>query len=312
LETEQPQQPPVTGGLPAGVAELEPLPAPRRRRPALWAASVAMVVVVVAAIAAGSGGTTWKSNRVVLSEAQARTTASGTARVTGTGTLTLNGVTRPLLQIEGQKDYANASTAMTLTVGSFTQNIRVVHGVTYLSVPGVRLPRNAHWITFTADDMKLSRAAAASVGSQDPSAGLDFLSGVSGNPRVVDHAPLDGIDVTHYAFTLDFQSLFAKEARAVKALSGSSTFATAIQKLGAIIDISAIPGEAWIDRDGRVRRFDFTLAVNESGENVKFVDDFRFSHFSKVACPTGDICSRTQSGSLPHHRHARATRRRCF
>jgi hypothetical protein len=33
--------------------------------------------------------------------------------------------------------------------------------------------------------------------------------------------------------------------------------------------------------------------------------DFRFWHFSEVACLTGDICSRTQSGSLPHHRHAR-------
>lgn len=98
---------------------------------------------------------------------------------------------------------------------------------------------------------------------------------------------VDGAAVTHYAFTLDFTAFFARVGEASKAL-GSSATATALKQLASLINLSSVPGEAWIDGNGRVRRFDFTIAAAAEGHTVKVVEDLNFSYFDEpvvVAVP---------------------------
>jgi hypothetical protein len=65
------------------VAELQPTANRHRARPALWGVGIALVIVVAAAVAISGGGTTWTSNRVVLSQAATRTAGAQTAQITG-------------------------------------------------------------------------------------------------------------------------------------------------------------------------------------------------------------------------------------
>ena len=266
-------------GFPSQFAELESTPAPRRR-PALWGATIALAVVVVAALLVSSGGTTWASNRVVLSQAVTRTSGSGSARMSGSVSFTLNGRTSKLLDVKGAENFADKSSTLTMSVGGLSEELRSVRGTGYLSVPGVDLPRGAHWVSFSSADLKLDAAARASIGSQDPSSGLRFLSAVDGNPRAVDHNPLDGVAVTHYAFTLDLKTFFRKVGTATKSLNAPG-FGASIEKLGSLIDLSSIPGEAWVDTGGRVRKFTLTFDITAAGQHATAIDEFRFSHFGE-------------------------------
>jgi hypothetical protein len=266
-------------GFPDEVAELESTPA-RRRRPALWGATIALAVVVVTALLVGNGGTTWTSNRVVLSQAATRTSGSGTARISGSGSFTLNGRTTKLLDVQGTENFGDKSAMLTVKVGPLTEHLRTVRGTSYLSVPGVDLPRGARWVSFGAADLKLDAAARASLGSQDPSSGLRYLSAVNGNPRVVDHNPLDGVDVTHYAFALDLKTLFRSMGNAARSANASG-FGASIEQLGSLVDLSAVPGEAWIDTGGRVREFTLRFDFSSAGQHVTASDEFRFSHFGE-------------------------------
>jgi hypothetical protein len=267
-------------GTQSPVADLEPASTQRRRSPIFWGVSAAVVgVLVVGSLAfAGNDATAWPAT-VVLSGAAARTTASGTARVRIAVTATVEGHTQEVLDGEGSSDYGNNASRMTLSTSSVSTEIRVVDDVEYVSMPDGNLPRGAHWLSITKADLKIDPKAAAAIGSQDPSAGLQFLSAIDGDPQVVGKETLDGVDVTHYAFTLDLKSMFDQLGKAGEALN--SSFGSELKSLSSLVDLSKIPGEAWIDSDGRARKFEVTIDLAHGADQGRVVEDLYFSHFNE-------------------------------
>jgi len=282
-------------GMPTPVGELEELPPPRRRRSRLWIAGAVLVVVIPAATVLTLTGSSTKSAVVVLSEAAARTTSSGTARASTIETLTLDGVTSTPIDVEASEDFGKKSSTATMfdSHGNTIEKVRTVAGVVYLSIPkSGPLPGGAHWLSLTPADVNLDPAAMSGIGSQDPSSGLRFLSAVDGSPRVVDHDPLAGVKVTHYAFTLNVEPLLDRIGKGSDKL-GMPAFGQALEQVRSLVDLTKLPGEAWIDADGRVRRFAMTIALVEEGHTGKVVVDVRFSHFNEAVAVAAPAASDT-------------------
>lgn len=264
------------------LADLQPEPAPRRRRGPviLGAAVVAVVAVVALTLALAGGGSTSKSATLVLSDA-ARETTGGTARIDLTTNLTVNGRTSSVSHAMGSEDYRAKRSQLSLDIGfAGTMQARVVDGNTYIAIPTLKLPGGREWLEITPADIKGAAGIQAALGPSDPSAGLQFLSSVRGDPTVVGDEKVDGATVTHYAFTLDLKDFFARLGDASTSLGGSGLKAQ-FGALGSMVDLSSIPAAAWIDADGRVRRFTITIQATESGESVKVVEVLEFSHFGE-------------------------------
>jgi hypothetical protein len=289
--------------MPAG--ELEEVTPPRKGQPWVRGMSAALVIVVVAAaIVLVIAGSHTKSAVVVLSSAPARTTGSGTAHMRVVETITAGGTTQTLLHLDGGRDFDRQVGSMTVfnRFDEPIETIRAVGGVSYLSmqVPGVSLPGGTHWVSITPADLKLSADLAKSMGSTDPSSGLAFLSAVNGDPRVLDHDPLDGTNVVHYGFTIDLES-FLDHMSAATSAAGVPAFASALEQLKSELDLTKLPAQAWIDSDGRVRKFTITLEVSHDGDTAKVVLDFRFSNFGEpftVAAPAA--ADTVPFSSVPH------------
>jgi hypothetical protein len=278
------------------VGELEELPPPPRRHSLFWGIGAALVIVVCAATVLTLNGSSMKSAVVVLSEAAARTTSSGTARSSTVENLTIDGVTTRPLNGEASEDFGNKSSTSTIfdTRGNAIETVRTVAGVVYLSIPkgAGLLPGGAHWISLTPADIKLDPVATSGIGSGDPSSGLRFLSAVDGDPRIVDHDPLDGVKVTHYAFTLNLAPLLDEMGKGSDAL-GMPAFGNALEELRSLIDLTKLPGEAWIDAGGRVRRFAMTITFADGGHTGSVVVDVRFSHFDEPVTVTAPAAADT-------------------
>ena len=80
----------------------------------------------------------------------------------------------------------------------------------------------------------------------DPSQSLRMLMASSG-ARVTGAERIRGVETTHYAFNIDFKKL-AHDNRAFRQLT---------DKTGSI----SAPAEAWVDRQGRVRRLSVTMTM---------------------------------------------------
>jgi hypothetical protein len=252
----------------------------RKLGPRSWGLTLALVIILVAAgVIAVDIRPTTKSGILVLSQASTRTTSSSSARVRETVTLTADGRTIPFMNADGALDFTHKAAELTINVGKTSEQLRAVAGVAYLSVPIVDLPNGAHWVSFTQADLNINPNAANTVNS-DPSSGLQFLSAIAGDPRVVGQGQLDGIDVTHYAFTVDLASFLDRMRSGSKALNIPG-FGAALDKLGSLVDLSRLPGEAWIDGDGRVREFGISLAITAQGQTAKIHLDMRFSDFGQ-------------------------------
>ena len=112
----------------------------------------------------------------------------------------------------------------------------------------------------------------------DPSQSLRFLM-ASNNARPLGMEKIRGVWSTHYSFTIDFQKL-VKDNRALQALqtmSGSTT----------------TPAEAWIDKQGRVRRLALTMSMGaQLGTPMSMTiteDLFDFGTSATVTPPEDDL-----------------------
>jgi hypothetical protein len=281
---------------PRVLADLEPEIAPKRRHPGRWIVGVVAVVAISGATVALTNKDDTKSPTVVLSEAASRTTGSGTAHFSLTGSLTAAGKHLKVLEGEGIVDYGKKENEIVLKTGGLTEYTRTLNGVSYLSVDGIELPHGTHWVAITPADAKLDPNAQTALGSNDPSSGLEFFSAIDGNPRVVGTETADGIKVTHYAFTIDMKSYFARLGKAADALKASS-LGSSLEALGSYMDLSSIPGEAWIDGAGRVRKFEILLNGSVQGQSFKGIDEFQFSHFDEPV----NVEAPAASDTVPFH-----------
>jgi hypothetical protein len=90
------------------------------------------------------------------------------------------------------------------------------------------------------------------IGQHDPSQQLDLLRGVSDDVREVGTTQVRGADVRQYAITIDPQRLAAANSVVVE---GGLTQA-ALRAAG------PIPGQVFVDADGRVRRLEIRMETN--------------------------------------------------
>jgi hypothetical protein len=273
------------------IAELEAINS-RPNRPTGRVAGIFLVVAVVALVAvlATTGGDPLPT-ATVFAHAVSETTASGTAHVSATATLVTQGSSLKIATIENDTDF-HARGRATLKTSALQERILVVDGVTYLSIPGVTLSHGEHWLAITRADINDDPIAKSSAGSVDPTAGLQFLSAVDGNPQIVDDTTIGGVSVTHYRFTLNLRDFFDRIGKEAEALN-SSTFAQGLKSLGGLVDLSAVPGEAWLDAQGHVRKFALSITTSQAGETVTVRDEFLFSRFGEAITVNAPAASDT-------------------
>ena len=90
------------------------------------------------------------------------------------------------------------------------------------------------------------------VGQHDPSQQLDLLRGVSDDVREVGTAAVRGDEVTQYAINIDPQRL----ATASGVVVDGGLIQAALQAAG------PMPGQVFVDSDGRVRRLEISMETN--------------------------------------------------
>jgi hypothetical protein len=272
-------QPPT---VPVGEIDAEP-PAPARKRgPWLAIAVVAGAVVVIGAVVAlGTRSKHTESPAVVFSHAAGRTTGAGSAHYESTVTVTANGQPIPEITMSGDSDFATHASRVSMSAaGQTIEDVRVVGGITYVSSPIVTLPGARSWVSITPADVGTSDSARAQLGQTDPSQGLQFMSAFNGNPQVVGNEKLGGVNVTHYRFTINLKSLMAATAKAGNKL-GAPGLSQGLALLGNKVDLAHLPAEAWVDGQGRVRKFTYSLSLSASGVSVTSSESLEFSNFGE-------------------------------
>ena len=216
----------------------------------------------VAAVLGACGGGS-PSPLAVVSRAPAQTTAAKTSKVSvtvhmaGVTGLPAGGVS---IGGEGAFDYGAGQGTLTLdlpAVGGV--NIGRVDAVFAAGVVYEKLPSQfaaelggKPWVKL---DLRSVGADVSQLGQaqSDPTAGLNYLRGVTGAVTKVGDEKVRGTDTTHYRATVDL-------ARAAAATPEPGR--TALQKLVGLFTVKTFPVEVWIDGDNRVRRLTFTFDLS--------------------------------------------------
>ena len=237
-----------------------------------WRRTAAGAALVMALSACGGADSTAVDNRDTLSPRAAIAAAVqqsekvSSSRFSLTSTTAFNGQTVEF-GAEGAFDYASTSGELTFTLpgngGELRQ--RVLGDSLYLELP------NEPGVFY---ELKLSDLVDTSLaGASDPTAGLKALEGVSDDVTEVGSEQVRGEQTTHYRGTLDVRkSLDAVQGplRAVldQALAGS--------------DVQDVPFDAYIDDEGRLRRLDQTLTIDnpaKQGESVEITTQLELYDF---------------------------------
>lgn len=126
-----------------------------------------------------------------------------------------------------------------------------------------RLPAGKSWVK--VDFAALGKTAGVDLGkveqsgTADPARMLSFLRRVS-DPTVVGHERVDGASTTHYRAQIDLRRVIAAE-----------TDATARASLNRAIELSGVssyPADAWIDRDGYLRRVQVRIPLGATSSSA--------------------------------------------
>ena len=242
------------------------------------ALSAFIVVVLLSGIAAAAlkqPGSSKGTTAVILA-ASSKTRAAGSAKFTATIELTANGTRGATITLEGVTDPVNKRTVITLNAAGSTAEIRLIDGQEYFHADLAQLPDGKQWVQIDPNALGLPSSGAQA--QSDPMDQLELLGGVKGDPTVVGQEQLDGVPVTHYSFAIDFGVIFDKIAKGSKAL-GSDALVKGLEQIRATTDMSHVPGEVWLDDQGRARQFTFKLHLTGNGNTVDEIATEKFSDF---------------------------------
>ena len=217
----------------------------------VWGGLTAAVgAVALAACGASVSPTT------VVAHAPTRTTAGKTAKIVEQIAITPATGTAQHLTSSGVGDFATHRFDLTTTVGG--QSIEVVlSGTTiYEKAPSLTSATSKPWVAIDLNAIgKLvgvnGLGNLVQSESTDPTSGLQFLTGATGPVTVVGHNLVRGVPTTHYAVTT---SLDAAVARAPAAEQPG------LRRFIASFGVHATVANVWIDGQGRVRRYHYTIA----------------------------------------------------
>lgn len=196
--------------------------------------------------------------------------------------------------IAGQMDFANHLYSTGLTIPGLGLISGILDGtVIYVQMPSVASALIAKpWVKIDPTTLKNVPAGplaslfgslqslARTSESQDPSQGLSMLAGAVGPITNVGPENVSGTATTHYKFTVDVNKAFANLPADAKA-----TLEALLGQLG----ITTLPGEAWIDSQGRVRRVHEVITANPSATASPVVPGLPAAAIPKTADVTVDI-----------------------
>jgi hypothetical protein len=249
----------------------------RRRVP--WglvaAAAIVTTAAVVGAVMSSAPRSASASTRILA--AASRTQAARTAQFTSTISLSTGGPPVKAVEMTGSSDLAAGATETKLVGTGQSETVRYVDGVEYVQWSVLHLPPGARWVRILPSDLGVTSVPVGSTGNGDPTQGLQFLGGLVGQPGVIGPDTVGGTAVIQYHVELDLQTLFAKLGQAGSHLSPA--FAKGFQVLQNSVNLARVPADVWLDAQGRVRRFDLTLALHTSRGSITEVSSTTFSAF---------------------------------
>lgn len=212
--------------------------------------AVTAALVAVAVSGCGGAATTGERTDTLAPQAALAAAVSQAEQVRSSrfslSTTTEIGGQRTELGGEGVFDYAAQSGEMTFTLprGGGDLRQRVVDDVMYLQLP--QEPDVFY-------ELRLSDLADTSLAaSTDPTGGLQALRGAGDDVAEIGSEDIRGAATTHYRGTLDVN-------KSLEALKGPMR--DALEQALSTSDLREVPFDAWIDEEGRLRRFDQTMTI---------------------------------------------------
>jgi hypothetical protein len=262
-----------------------------------WAGiAAALAIGAVALVSAGCGGGTGSALSLdPVAAAATKTQQAGAARirfvihVTGGAGKTF--AVRGAGAIDGESSELTFNTTAPQLAGSPMKEISLENNgdyVVYLQ-PGAlasQLPGGKHWVEL--DVSKLGKSAGLDLGkllsgSQlQPSDLLSILKAAGAQVQSRGAATVDGVATTHYRVTID-------TAKALQANGLTSPLLA-----GAAAELPKVPVDAWIGKDGLLRRIRLAAATAQGRLNLTMdVSDYGTS-VAISAPPRSDVFDATQ------------------
>jgi hypothetical protein len=257
---------PVLDRIGAQLRELERAEAARHRRRRI-SISGGLVAVLVAAFAFLDMGQLARALSPI-NRAPAAAAASESVRFHSTITIGLNGRQQARFTEHGEIDFARRSYRTTLQLGSGGGAVeqRRVAGVLYVAQLSGGDSQHApiRWLGFPLAHEASTTFASAPESEEftSPLVLLDELGGTRAPVKVVDTEDLDGVPTTRYRLQTNLASLLS-------ASPGAGRPPLSYRGIGATLTV-------WLDRHGRPRRVDETVAgAAPAGEaSITTVTDF--------------------------------------
>lgn len=251
-----------------------------------------MLGTIAAGCGGSSGGTASSNNApwTLVAAASQRTTDAGTAR------FALTAVTRVAGQSinfggTGVFDFAHQTGrlrfALPGSLGGQTLNEVVVPTAIYLQIPG--FTPTGKYAAVKVSQLT-GKSSLSQLGNSNPTAALETLRGASHDVTAVGSATIRGTQTTHYHGTIDVAAAVSAAPAFVK---------SKVQELFG--QLTSLPFDAYIDQQGRLRRFvqHLTLPASAStkGQSVSVDSTFDLYDFGIPVHVSAPPASQTVDGS---------------
>jgi hypothetical protein len=241
---------------------------------------VPLFAIVVAGCGNGSGGTETLSPAQAVRAAATSTTHEKSSKIEVTTVATVG--TQPItIKATGAFDFANHTSQMSMQLpgGVGTIETRIVDGIMYIEVPNAK----GTFYSLKPDEL----AGTSLSNTTDPTSGLQALQGVSSDVTKVGEETVRGDKTSHYKGTYDIKVALSK-------LSGE--FKARFQSYFGNTDIPPVPFDAYIDDQGRMRKFDQHLEITRNGQNIVTDTSLELYDFGTKVDVTAPPASQVKDG----------------
>lgn len=249
---------------------------------------LSLIPLAALALAAGCGGASSKNSsgsyEDQIRSAATKTSTAGSSKLALTSSTTVQG---QLVTFDGAGafNYADKSGTLDLHVagagaGGATIAERITGGNLYLQLP--MSPNSFYKLQLT--DLAGTSLAAGS----DPTSSFGALAGVSDGVKKVGAETLRGAATTHYAGSVDVQ-------KAVAALTGVQK--DLVQKSLVANGVTTVPFDAYLDAEGRLRKFVEHVTLTRSGQKAESTTTVELYEFGTKVVVTAPPAAQVKDGA---------------
>jgi hypothetical protein len=242
----------------------------------------ALLLTLTAACGGSSGKTETLSPAQAVKAASQTTAHAKSSKMAFTSRTTFGGRDISITGT-GAFDYTTHDGTLSLQVPSALAGAieeRIVGGVVYVQLP------NQPGVFYS---VKVADLVGTSLGSStDPASGLQALRGVSSDVTKVGSETVRGAETTHYKGMYDVQAALAKLTGPAKQLLTKALSAT---------DLKSVPFDAYVDGQGRMRKFVQTFTTTAKGQQVKSTTTLELFDFDSPVTVTAPPAAQVKDGS---------------